>query len=112
MQAAAAISTKRDGRTSATLIRAIESEEDSDVQVAMIAALGRVATADAVQKLLKLAEPDARLFRKKPTSIRVAAVQALGEVKTPAVLAALKELAGDKDREVRDTASRALAHAR
>jgi HEAT repeat protein len=112
MQAAAAISTKRDGRTSATLIRAIESEEDSDVQVAMIAALGRVATADAVQKLLKLAEPDARLFRKKPTSIRVAAVQALGEVKTPAAVAALKELAGDKDREVRDTASRALAHAR
>ena len=112
MQAAAAISTKRDGRTSATLIRAIESEEDSDVQVAMIAALGRVATADAIQKLLKLAEPDARLFRKKPTSIRVAAVQALGEVRTPAAVAALKELAGDKDREVRDTASRALAHSR
>ena len=112
MQAAAAISTKRDGRTSATLIRAIESEEDSDVQVAMIAALGRVATADAVQKLLKLAEPDARLFRKKPTSVRVAAVQALGEVKTPAAVAALKELSGDKDREVRDTASRVLAHTR
>lgn len=112
MQAAAAISTKRDGRTSSTLIRAIEGEGDSDVQVAMIAALGRVGTADAVQKLLKLAEPDARLFRKKPTVIRVAAVQALGEVKTPAALAALKELVGDKDREVRDTASRALAQSR
>jgi HEAT repeat protein len=112
MQAAAAISTRRDGRTSSTLIRAIEGEEDSDVQVAMIAALGRVATSDAIQKLLKLAEPDARLFRKKPTSIRVAAVQALGEVKTPAAVAALKELTGDKDREVRDTASRALAHTR
>jgi len=112
MQAAAAIATKRDGRTSATLIRAIEGEEDSDVQVAMIAALGRVGTADAVQKLLKLAEADTRLFRKKATNVRVAAVQALGELKTPAALAALKELSGDKDREVRDTASRALAHAR
>ena len=112
MQAAAAISTKRDGRTSMTLIRAIEDEGDTDVQIAMIAALGRVGTNDAVQKLLKLAEPDSRLFRKKPTNIRVAAVQALGEAKTPAALAALKDLAADKEREVRDTATRALAHTR
>lgn len=112
MQAAAAISTKRDGRTSSTLIRAIEDEDDSDVQVAMIAALGRVATNDAVQKLQKLAEPEARLFRKKSLNIRVAAVQALGEAKTPAAVAALKELTSDKDREIRETASRALAHAR
>ena len=112
MQAAAALSTKRDGRTSSTLIRAIEDEQDSDVQVAMIAALGRVATADAVQKLVKLAEPEARLFRKKPIAIRIAAVQALGEAKTPAAVTALKALAEDKEREVRDTAIRALAHAR
>jgi len=112
MQAAAAISTKRDGRTSLTLIRAIEDEADADVQIAMIAALGRVATAEAVQKLLKLAEPDSRLFRKKPTNIRVAAVQALGEAKTPAAIQALKDLSADKEREVRDTASRALTHAR
>ena len=112
MQAAAAISTKRDGRTSSTLIRAIEDEQDGDVQVAMIAALGRVATSDAVQKLVKLAEPEARLFKKKAVSIRVAAVQALGEAKTPAALTALKGLADDKDREVRETAARALAHTR
>lgn len=112
MQAAAAISTKRDGRTSMTLIRAIEDEGDADVQIAMIAALGRVGTSEAVQKLLKLAEPDSRLFRKKPTNIRVAAVQALGEAKTPAAIAALKDLTADKEREVRDTATRALAHSR
>lgn len=112
IQAAAAIATKRDGRTSSTLIRAIEDENDADVQIAMIAALGRVGTNEAVQKLLKLAEPDSRLFRKKPTNIRVAAVQALGEAKTPAALAALKELSADKEREVRDTATRALAHTR
>jgi HEAT repeat protein len=112
MQAAAAIATKRDGRTSSTLIRAIEDEDDADVQLAMIAALGRVATHDAVQKLMKLAEPEARLFRKKNISIRVAAVQALGEARTPAAVTALKELVGDKEREVRETATRALAHAR
>lgn len=112
MQAAAAISTKRDGRTSSTLIRAIEDEQDGDVQVAMIAALGRVATSDAVQKLVKLAEPEARLFKKKATAIRVAAVQALGEAKTPAALTALKDLTDDKEREVRETAARALAQSR
>jgi HEAT repeat protein len=112
MQAAAALSTKRDGRTSSTLIRAIEDEQDGDVQIAMIAALGRVATSDAVQKLIKLAEPDGRLFRRKPTNIRVAAVQALGEAKTQAAVTALQGLSEDKEREVRDTATRALAHTR
>lgn len=111
MQAAAAISTRKDSKTSQTLIRAIEDEEDSDVQLAMIAALGKVATPDAVQKLVKMAEPEGRLFRKKTTSFRVAAVQALGEARTPAALSALKELVEDKEREVRDTATRALAHA-
>jgi HEAT repeat protein len=111
MQAAAALSTKKDGRTSTTLIRAIEDETDGDVQLAMIAALGRVATPDAVQKLVKMAEPEGRLFRKKAVNIRVAAVQALGEARTPAALTALKALVGDKDREVRETATRALTHA-
>lgn len=112
MQAAAAISTKRDGRTSSTLIRAIEDEQDGDVQIAMIAALGRVGTADAVLKLTRLAQPDGRLFKKKATNVRVAAVQALGEARTPAAVAALKELSADKDKEVRETATRALAHTR
>ena len=111
MQVAAAIATRRDGKTAATLIRAIEDEQDADVQLAMVAALGRVGTPDAVQKLVRMAEAEGRLFRKKGTGLRVAAVQALAEARTPAALAALKELAGDKEREVRETASRALAHA-
>jgi HEAT repeat protein len=111
MQAAAAISTRKDSRTSTTLIRAIEDEQDGDVQLAMIAALGKVATPEAVQKLVKMAEPEGRLFRKKTSSLRVAAVQALGEAKTPASLNALKKLADDKDRDVRDTANRALVQA-
>jgi HEAT repeat protein len=110
MQATAAIATRKDSRTSTTLIRAIADEQDEDVQVAMITALGKIATPDAVQKLIKMAESEGRLFRKKTKNFRVAAVQALGEAKTPAALAALKELATDKDKDVRDTATRALAH--
>ena len=112
MQATAAIATRKDRRTSTTLIRAIEDEQDEDVQVAMITALGKVATPDAVQKLIKMAESDGRLFRKKTRSFRAAAVLALGDAQTPAALAALKALLLDKDKDVREAASRALAISR
>lgn len=112
IQAAAAMSTRRDARTSNTLIRAIEDEQDNDVQLALVAALGRVATPEAIQKLVRMAEPEGRLFRKKDVMLRVAAVQALGEARTPAAVNALRELASDKDREVRETAARALLQVR
>jgi HEAT repeat protein len=51
------------------------------------------------------------VFRKKTTTLRVAAIQALGEARTPAALSALKELLADKDREVRESATRVLANA-
>ena len=70
--------------------------------------LGRQATDEAVARLLKAAEPDGRLFKRKPTALRVSAVQALAEANTPAALAALRRFADDKDREVKDTATRAL----
>ena len=111
MQATAAIATRKDGKTANTLIRAIEDEQDADVQLAMISALGQVATNDAVQKLIKMAEPEGRLFKKKTLNLRVAAIQALGEAKTPAALNALKELSSDKDREVREAAVRTLTQA-
>jgi HEAT repeat protein len=109
MQAASALSSRKDSKTSATLIRAIEGEDDGDVQTAMIAALGKIATPDAVQKLTKLAEAETRMFRKKDSAMRIAAVLALGEARSPAAVNALKALIDDKDREVRETASRALA---
>jgi HEAT repeat protein len=111
MQAVAALSTKRDARSTATLIRGVDDEQDSDVQVAIIAALGKLGTNEAVQKLLKIAAPEGRLFRKKTSALRVAAVQALGEARTAAAIASLKELTDDKDRDVRETAARVLAHA-
>jgi HEAT repeat protein len=110
MQVAAAIANRKDSKTSNTLIRAIDDESDVEVQLAMIAALGRVATPDAVHKLVRMAEPEGRLFRKKGTNLRVAATQALGEARTPAAITALRELLEDKDRDVRETATRALAH--
>ena len=95
-------------RAVSVLARALDSEEDQEVQAVILAALGRQATDEAVARLLKAAEPDGRLFKRKPTALRVSAVQALAEANTPAALAALRRFADDKDRDVKDTAVKAL----
>jgi HEAT repeat protein len=95
-------------RAVSVLSRALDNEQDQEVQAVILAALGRQATDEAVARLLKAAEPDGRLFKRKPTALRVSAVQALAEANTPSALAALKRFADDKDREVRDTALRSL----
>ena len=95
-------------RAVAVLARALDGEEDQEVQAVILAALGRQATDEAVARLLKAAEPDGRLFKRKATALRVSAVQALAEANTPAALAALRRFAEDKDRDVKDAAVRAL----
>ena len=95
-------------RAVSLLSRALDSEDDQEVQAVILAALGRQATEEAVARLLKAAEPEGRLFKRKPTALRVSAVQALAEANTSAALAALGRFAEDKDREVRDAAVRAL----
>lgn len=95
-------------RIVSVLSRALETEQDAEVQAVILAALGRQATEEAVARLLRAAEPEARLFKRKPTALRVSAVQALAEANTPVALAALRRFAEDKEREVRDTAVRAL----
>lgn len=95
-------------RAVGVLARALDGESDTEVQAVILAALGRQATDDAVTRLVKAAEPEGRLFKRKPTALRVSAVQALAEANTPAALAALRRFADDKDREVRESAVRAL----
>lgn len=108
MQAAIGLGTLGESRQATTLARALDTEADEDVQIAILGSLGRVGTPDAVQKLLKAAEPDGRLFRKKSTAYRVAAVQALAEAGTREALAGMSTLAADKEKEVRDAATKAL----
>jgi HEAT repeat protein len=108
MQAAAALVTRKDVKTAATLVRALEEEKDEEVQVAFLLALGKLGTPDAVQRLLKAVEPERGLFKKKGTAYRVAAVQGLGEARSPEASEALKALQSDKDEEVREAATFAL----
>lgn len=108
LQAVTGLAARRGEKNSGTLVKVLDEEADAEVQLEIIRGLGRLATPDAVQKLVKAAEADGRFFKKKPVSFRVAAVQALAEAKTSAALAALQSLANDREKEVREAVVRAL----
>lgn len=108
LQAAAGLSSRKGEKSSATLVKALDEEADGEVQLAILTALGRLATPDAVQKLIKAAEADGRFFKKKNVAYRVAAVQALAEARTAPALAALTTLANDREKEVREAVVRSI----
>jgi HEAT repeat protein len=109
--AAMALASRRDEKSTAQLRTVLEDEPDTEVQLALLAALGKIATPAAVEQLIRASEPKRRMLERKPTSFRIAAVQALGEARTPAALAAIAVLREDKEREVREAAARAYQHA-
>jgi HEAT repeat protein len=111
VQVATGLASRKGAKSATTLTRALDDENDVEVQLAILAALGRLGTADAVNKLIKAAEPDGRLFKKKPVAFRVAAVHALGDVRTSAARAVLQSLANDKEREVREAVLRVVMQA-
>jgi predicted CopG family antitoxin len=97
---------RSEGNSVDSLIRAVDREEDSRVQMAMLAALGQLGTPAAVDKLLEIARSDKKLLaRSRPTPMRVAAVHALGDVKNNSAIAALQALLHDKEKAVRGAAS-------
>ena len=109
MQAAAALVTRKDVRTSAPqLLRALDLEKDDEVQAAFLMALGKLATPEVVQRLISAAESKRGLFQKKTSSFRVAAVNALAEARTEEATSALRALQGDKDEDVRAAVTLAL----
>jgi HEAT repeat protein len=110
-QAAAGLALRKGQKSANTLSRALDDEGDAEVQLEILRALGRLATPDAVQKLVKAAEPEGRLFKKKAVAYRVAAVRALGEARTPAALTALQSLVNDREREVREAVFQVMVQA-
>lgn len=89
----------------------LDSESHPDVLRELMKALARIGTSDAVQALVRAAEPGGRLFRRKPQSTRLAAVEALGAIGSTSSAVALRNLTGDADEEIRHAAERALATA-
>lgn len=108
LQVVLGLGATRNPRSVPWLIEALESEADVDVQGALLSALGQTPTEDSVARLARAAEPGGML-RRKPVVIRQRAIDALGEAGTPAALQVLRGLLQDRDREVRESAQKALS---
>ena len=107
LAAAAGLGSWKSRTSTQVLTVAFDDEANGEVQLQIIATLGRVATPDAIERLTELAMPGTFL-RKKATSHRVAAVQALAGTRAPAAIKALQKLDGDKDPAVRAAVVQAM----
>ena len=89
----------------ARLAAALDQEQDDDVALEMVASLGKLGSADAIQRLLRIAQPKAaptlgeRLTTRK-SWIRIAAMEALVQARGFAVRAAIESIANDQDPDV------------
>lgn len=107
LQAVWAIASAKNPRAVPWLIEAFDNEQDPDVQVALVSALGAVPTEDGVARLVRAAEAGGMLVR-KPAALRLRAIEALAEAGTPSARSALQSLMSDRDREVRAAVEQAV----
>jgi HEAT repeat protein len=108
LQAALGVGGKKASALAMPLVVALEAEKDPEVERELILALGRIGSPDAVQALIKMAQPSGKILGRKPTVYRLAAVEALRLAATPAALGTLQGLSGDSDRQVKAAAQAAV----
>jgi len=113
LAAAVGLQARREERLAPAIVRRIDEEEELDVQLALVASLGRLVAPEGVQKLIALANPTERLLRRPNMPlIRLGAIEAMGEARTPAAMVALQKLLENKEQDVRETAARLYSRAR
>ncbi len=83
-------------------------ERNPDLRAEFARALGRIGTPDAVATLVRWAMPPRWQFWRRQTGLRVAAIDGLRLAAGQGAVSALRELTGDRDREVRRSAREAL----
>jgi len=108
IQAAVGVGGRKASALAMPLVVAMGEEEDEAVEQELMLALGRIGSPDAVQALIKFAQPGGKLFGRKPTQLRVTAVEALRLAATPAAIGTLEGLGADSDKQVRAAAQAAL----
>ncbi|HEY7686020.1 MAG TPA: HEAT repeat domain-containing protein [Gemmatimonadales bacterium] len=108
-QAALGVGGRKASALAMPLVVALEEEKDPEVVRELIFALGRIGSPDAVQALIKIAQPSGKFFSRKPAALRVTAVEALRVAGTPAAAGTLQGLVSDSDKQVRVAAQQALA---
>lgn len=108
IQAAVGVGGRKASALAMPLVVAMGEEENEAVEQELMLALGRIGSPDAVQALIKFAQPGGKLFGRKPTALRVTAVEALRLAATPAAIGTLEGLGADNDKQVRVAAQAAL----
>lgn len=108
IQAAVGVGGRKASALAMPLVVAMGEEENEAVEQELMLALGRIGSPDAVQALIKFAQPGGKLFGRKPTALRVIAVEALRLAATPAAIGTLEGLGADSDKQVRAAAQAAL----
>jgi len=106
-QAALGVGGRRANALAMPLVVALDEEKDIEVSRELILALGRIGSPDAVQALIKLAQPAGGFFSKKPVGLRLAAIEALRLAATPAALGTLQALLNDSDKQIKAAAQAA-----
>jgi HEAT repeat protein len=96
----------------ARLSAALERETNEDAALEMLASMGRLGSADAVQRLLRVALPPTGDGGERPAPreawLRIAALEALVRARGNAVMPHVETLVNDPDPEVAATAARLL----
>lgn len=90
-----------------TLTAHTDTEKHPDVLRETCRALGRIGTTEAVQALVRIAQPGGKIIARKPTPVRLGAVEGLRIAGGPDADKALEALLGDADRAVREAAQAA-----
>lgn len=93
----------------ARLAMALEKETDEDVALEMLASLGKLGSADAVQRLLRIArhsQPSSENDHPREAWLRIAALEALVKARGHAVMPHVEALLTDPDPEVAQAAYR------
>ncbi|WP_396221848.1 HEAT repeat domain-containing protein, partial [Gemmatimonas sp.] len=88
----------------ARLAAALDKEQDDDVALEMVASLGKLGSADAIQRLLRVAHPatptPGERHATREAWLRIAAMEALVKARGYAVRSAIESLANDHDPDV------------
>jgi HEAT repeat protein len=109
MHAVLAASASREPAAVTALLQILDGEDDHDVRAALLTALGKIGSADAVERLIQEASPAEGRFKRKHAPTRLAATKALAESRSAEAIAALRNLSSDRDPDVRDAATKGLA---
>ncbi len=99
---------RNNSRAASALLGALEEEEEPGVVTAILAALGHHATPEVVRLLIKESGTGS-VLRRRAVPRRLGAIAGLGAAGTPDAVSQLQELVRDKDKAVREAATRALA---